>query len=55
MSQFIDYGNIDFEGTMKSNFVDKSGLIEFLNSAIEIWNFNEPMSLALSPVIILPF
>jgi len=38
MSQFIDYGNIDFEGTMKSNFVDKSGLIEFLNSAIDTRN-----------------
>ena len=38
MSQFIDYGNIDFEGTTKSNFVDKSGLIEFLNSAIDTRN-----------------
>ncbi len=38
MSQFIDYGNIDFEGTMRSNFVDKSGLIEFLNSAIDTRN-----------------
>ena len=38
MSQFIDYGNIDFEGTLNSNFVDKSGLIEFLNNAIDTRN-----------------
>ncbi|MBO7599078.1 MAG: AAA family ATPase [Bacteroidales bacterium] len=38
MSQFIDYGNIDFKGTLNSNFVDKSGLIEFLNNAIDTRN-----------------
>ncbi len=38
MSEFIDYGNIDFAGTIKSNFIDKSGLLEFLNSVIDTRN-----------------
>ena len=35
MSDFIDYGNSDFRRIKNSNFVDKSGLLSFLNSNID--------------------
>ena len=34
MSEFIDYGNCDFEGVRNSAFVDKSGLLNVLNANI---------------------
>ncbi|MBQ3636637.1 MAG: AAA family ATPase [Bacteroidales bacterium] len=34
MSEFIDYGNYDFQSVRDSDFVDKSGLIEFTNERI---------------------
>ncbi|MBQ5452004.1 MAG: AAA family ATPase, partial [Bacteroidales bacterium] len=34
MSEFIDYGNIDFESIKNSNFIDKSGLLNVLNNNI---------------------
>lgn len=34
MSEFIDYGNCDFEGVRNSDFVDKSGLLNVLNANI---------------------
>ena len=34
MSEFIDYGNSDFEGVRNSDFVDKSGLLNILNANI---------------------
>ena len=34
MSEFIDYGNIDFESIKNSNFIDKSGLLNVLNNTI---------------------
>ena len=35
MSEFIDYGNSDFESVKNSKFVDKSGLLNVLNSNID--------------------
>ena len=34
MSEFVDYGNIDFESIKNSNFIDKSGLLNVLNNSI---------------------
>ena len=34
MSEFVDYGNIDFESIKNSNFIDKSGLLNVLNNTI---------------------
>ena len=34
MSEFIDYGNYDFQSVRDSDFVDKSGLIAFTNERI---------------------
>ena len=38
MSEFIDYGNWDFQSVRKSNFVDKSGLLNVLNKNIDSEN-----------------
>jgi hypothetical protein len=38
MSEFIDYGNFDFRRVKNSNFVDKSGLLNILNSNIDTEN-----------------
>ena len=38
MSEFIDYGNIDFQGTLNGTFIDKSGLITVLNDALDTSN-----------------
>ena len=35
MSDYIDYGNSDFRRVINSNFVDKSGLLAFLNSNLD--------------------
>ncbi|MBQ3634893.1 MAG: AAA family ATPase, partial [Bacteroidales bacterium] len=35
MSEFIDYGNYDFRRVRNSDFVDKSGLIEFTNRKLD--------------------
>ena len=35
MSDFIDYGNSDFRRIKNSNFIDKSGLLSFLNSNLD--------------------
>lgn len=35
MSDYIDYGNSDFRSVINSNFVDKSGLLTFLNNNFE--------------------
>ncbi len=38
MSEFIDYGNVDFMRVKKSNFVDKSGLLNVLNENMDTEN-----------------
>ena len=38
MSDFIDYGNSDFRSVINSNFVDKSGLLTFLNNNLDTEN-----------------
>ena len=35
MSEFIDYGNSDFRTALNSDFVDKSGLLNFLNERLD--------------------
>ena len=35
MSEFIDYGNSDFRTVINSDFVDKSGLLNFLNKNLD--------------------
>ena len=38
MSDYIDYGNSDFRNVINSNFVDKSGLLSFLNDNLDTEN-----------------
>ena len=38
MSDFIDYGNSDFRSVINSSFVDKSGLLTFLNNNLDTEN-----------------
>ncbi len=38
MSDYIDYGNSDFRSVINSNFVDKSGLLAFLNNNLDTEN-----------------
>ena len=38
MSDYIDYGNSDFRSVINSNFVDKSGLLTFLNNNLDTEN-----------------
>jgi len=38
MSEFVDYGNIDFQRVINSNFVDKSGLLSVLNRNLDTEN-----------------
>ena len=40
MSEFIDYGNIDFERIRNSDFVDKSGLLNVLNANINTLKYH---------------